>query len=556
MLDFPADVLAQAAESDARNVSSPFDSRTDQLIASLRMGDHAIPTSALDAFLALVRHPEFRPDALTLQSASEIDQRVAAHRRTLARERSYRAGQQHVAGDGESSQPRLPFEILLSIIDQVSNSRPLFVSSSLGTSQNGVADRLKVLSLTHRSLTIPSQRALSSRLTAGSPWQVAGLLHSPLLGDHTHELVLVLNLLVSRSNRESSSVTGTVPTSFSELVSSGLALVKRATKLQALKIIPPSFVTEGIHEELLRFLRGVNAGTKSLEHFWWAAPDLANSRARMDVEEISSCLRGSSSIKAVTLRNVRLGWADDNGAEAEGDLASEIKSLSIVLVDAALFLSHRSVSCLAWLLGRGSLTSLTIDLTSISTSRAYTSSILRILADGAAASLEKLRVRIGVGVGFLEDDVDIARLFAGCTCLRYLHVWVGSASGVWAGGNAGSHGEGSFTASAISHAASLMRTLLSYAMRNCRALETLHLSFFHVAGGLYMSKSSKDQWRLLDDDVTRSLLYPVSASMREVLIDTPRSSHSKAYEFASVRKTCSDLGYTLDVRVDSSLTFA
>ncbi|KLO09380.1 hypothetical protein SCHPADRAFT_566993 [Schizopora paradoxa] len=558
MLDIPPDVLAQAAGSGGCSPSGPFKSRTDELVASLRMGDHGISSSALDVFLALVRHPEFRPDALTFQSASDIDQRVAVHRKTLARERSYRTVREHAVEDGGCTQLRLPFEILLNIIDQVSDSRPNFDGLSSGAPHNGVVERLKALSLTHRSLTIPSQRALSSRLTSWSPLHIAGLSHSPLLGDHTRELVLILNLLVSRTNREALSVTGSVPTTFSELVSSSLALVKRASKLEALKVVPPSFVSEGIQDELLRFLRGIGSEAKSLQHFWWAAPDLANSRARMDIEEISSCLRASPSVNSITLRNVRLGWSDDVGADVEGlevNTPPQIKSLSMILVDSALYLSPRSISSLEWLLGRGSLTSLTIDLTSISTSRAYTSFILRILADGAGAHLEQLRLRIGASVGFLEDDADIARFFASCTRLRYLQIWVGSAGGVWSGGNAGTHGEGNFTASAVSHAASLTRTLLSHAMRSCRALETLHLSFFHIAGGLYMSKNSKEQWQLLDHDVTRSLLNPVSTSMRKVMIDTARSPLSNVYEFASVRKVCSVQGYALDVKVDSSLTF-
>ena len=133
---------------------------------------------------------EFQPDTVTFRSASEIDQRDSGTQAVLSRPSHSRA-----CRGGGSTQLRFPFEVPLSIIDQVSGSRPNFDGSSSGAPHSGVIERLKTLSLTHRSLAIPSQRALSSRLTSCTPLHVAGLSRS--LNDHTYEfaLLVVLDLL-------------------------------------------------------------------------------------------------------------------------------------------------------------------------------------------------------------------------------------------------------------------------------------------------------------------------------------------------------------------------
>lgn len=151
--------------------------------------------------------------------------------------------------------PRLPFEVFLCIIAVINDSRVPFEHAAYFSGPDPCDDAvnsLKALSLTHRSLTGPAQRALGSRLSALSFNQVCGLLASPLLGMCTRELTFMLTATVRERNGYGRTQ-GARPHAAShehgrrlrEMVDASLEVIARAPNLRALRVKCPLFGSRG-----------------------------------------------------------------------------------------------------------------------------------------------------------------------------------------------------------------------------------------------------------------------------------------------------------------------
>ncbi len=463
----------------------------------------------------------------------------------------------------EVRRPRLPYEVFLYIIAVINNSRIPFEHSAYFQPPQDLVDTLKTLSLTHRFLTGPAQRALGSRLSVASLDQTTGLLQSPLLGTCTRELTLILTTTIrtAHENRRGLSAPSGHSSSpkLQDVVTSSLEVMQRASNLCALRVVCPLFSSLEVYTETIRLLAGIGASAKSLRHLCWTGPEYADERDRLNIEEIWHGLRGvRRSLKTLSLRNVELRSSDsepfnnldeteehqDEGAEDH----SQLTSLTILKVDSIAFPTPRSVSYLTQLFGRGSLKTLAIDLTSETPSSTYTSDLLRVLgnATGAWSSLEHLRLRIGAGSCRADTDTPalLARFFTACTRLKHFQLWVGRMAPHYHIADDESQDMHSelgkiFLSAVVSTTESFVPVLLSSA-GSCGSLESVHLGFFHIAGPL-----GGHRWRRLDEGVAWGLTKASPLlKLQRLLIDT----HEETYEFPHVRQACADVGCTFEKR--------
>lgn len=514
----------------------------------------------------------------------------------------------------DARSPRLPHEVFLCIIAVINDSRVPFEHAAYFRPSCDSIQSLKALSLTHRSLTIPAQRALGSRLSAASSRQVSGLLRSPLLSvTSTRELTLILmtTLRATPSHEHHRELTTTQTSGASDfgntrrlqdMVSSSLVLLQRVPNLRALRVICPLFSSEEDHLETLRLVEGIGAHGRCLSFLCWTGPEYADERDRLNVEEIWHCLgEARRSLKVLSLRNVELQTSDprdvprgagelqENEDQDEEDQDSDcamLRELTIIKVDSKMFPTPRSTSYLTRLFGRGSLQTLAIDLTSETTSANYTSDLIRILGSASTtsswSSLERLRLRIGVGSCRIGTDTPalLECFFLACQRLRHLQLWVGRVRRMAlntsnyniANSNMNlsidptpcartatedegflrrDNGEFSkiFLPAVVSATEAFVPVLLSSA-GSCRALESVHLGFFHIAGPL-----GGHRWRSLDKGVAIGLVrgpfQAVPLGMRHVLID----SHEESFDFPCARQACAEVGCEFEKRRDASSAF-
>ena len=485
--------------------------------------------------------------------------------------------------------PRLPFEVFLCIIAVINDGRVPFEHAAYFCGPDPCDDAvnsLKALSLTHRSLTGPAQRALGSRLRALSFDQVSGLLASPLLGMCTRELTLMLTTTVRERNGYERTQRAR-PHAASEMVDASLKVIGRAPNLRALRVKCPLFGSKGERVETHRLLDGIGANAKTLQHLCWTGPEYADERERLSVEEVWRGLgRARRSLKILSLWNVELRSADPRDVPGKNELALDaggdgaqqeqedddddnpdsaplnLTTLTLVKVDAKAFPTPRSSLSLTRLFGRrGTLHTLALDLTSETSSPSYTSELIRILSDSSTPSsfsscwsaLTHLRLRIGVGPIHASASGDssttpghLTRFFQACTALTHLQVWVGlvrrmALDNAYAEtGVSDVRNEFSkiFLPAVVASTESFVPLLLSCAVGSCTTLSSLHLGFFHIAGPL-----GGHRWKSLDEGVARGLsssagLQVAQLRLRQLLIDT----HEEEFAFPCVRQTCAEMG--------------
>ncbi|KLO09379.1 hypothetical protein SCHPADRAFT_566958 [Schizopora paradoxa] len=498
--------------------------------------------------------------------------------------------------------PRLPLEVFLCIITVINDSRVSFKHAAYYDSgpdpSNDAVNSLKTLSITHRSLTGPAQRALGSRLSAASLGRISGLLQSPLLGTSTHELSLKLTATVQAvsghgydeemdGEGEHSALPLEPPRRLREIVDLSLELIKRAPSLRSLRVMCPLFASEGDLAETLRFLQGIVENAKALRHLCWTGPEYAEDRERLCIEEIwRSLALARRSLDVLSLRNVELRAANEDGlSEGESELDDGIvrgglqglegtgeedsnlglTSLTIMKVGASAFPTPRFSACLARLFGHGTLRTLTLDLTSETSSPTYTAELIRTLGESSLSSsswsaLTHLRLRIGAGpirTSTSSTTAHLSAFFGASPSLTHLQIWVGRARRMMlSSDSASAHVSGAmrtelsriFLPTAVASVNTFVPILLSCAAENCLSLTTLHLGFFHIAGPF-----GAHRWGILDEGISRGLavgfLQSRTDGMRGGLRELLINMYGDEFDFPCLRRTCAEAGSDCVVEV-------
>lgn len=473
---------AQFAFDDENEEWIPFKSTTDALVAKLHL-EAQIPPRYIDTFLELMRRKDFNASKLSFSRTTDIDNSIADFRKHRARER---------AKHYEFPTTRLPFDIFTHIVDQIAAERlPLrtddpsscFGVRAIGESRTElISSRLKVLALVHRSLTPLAQRALGERIFVQQKEHLVALARSPLLGPWTSELVINTHFAPP------------VVLTPEEIMDCAISIIRRAPHLRFLRIKTAPYLDEEGAQHLKRLLEAIGE-LKSLEVLWWMARDKTSRFAKVDVEDVCRVISGMPRLRTLALRNVRCGWVpfgveDANATEVvQALIPHKLENLSLTNVE---FVVHNAPMSLSWLLSPTTpilptLTSLTIDLTSVDTILAVLSTSTSVLAN-----LQVLRLRVSRP---LPSHIS-ACLFSPFTPSSPLHtvqLWVSP----------------SFTTSLV--------TASAFFSHLPACVRTLHLSFYQLG-------EQELLWAQQESQLEAFLAHPTLVSLpdlRTLKIDMP-----------------------------------
>lgn len=176
--------------------SIPFTTPSDALFGSLFVKFNDVSLEVFDAMLALFRHADFHPNAVTFKGPEDISEHIAVQRQRNARNRdSSRVNDQNEARPPIACHPQATNIIPSLLAEYIYSQRsPFYNAIEYDNSENrwgSIRDSLGKMSLVHRSWTDVAQRFLRRRMIIWSPTCLRSLLHSPMIGPWVRELSLV-----------------------------------------------------------------------------------------------------------------------------------------------------------------------------------------------------------------------------------------------------------------------------------------------------------------------------------------------------------------------------